>query len=190
METKTKVILIVTGAFTAVGVGLAIFLHRQKQRREQEELLEAASRQTSVSGNSLTTSGSNATNESSEYSDEVSPTFNREDELSNPYSQLKGRTLYPKPKGVNNGLGYTNVRSSARVNDSDGWWGWLDVSDNQLTTISGETPIGKIEGETTEVVGGYGYRWFKVWLMHKVGFWGTTHGYVRADTVTFKPYSR
>lgn len=126
-------------------------------------------------------------NTSSIQNGQVVPVFNDEKELKNPLSQLKDRQLYPK-REWQGGWNYTNVRSSAKVNNESGWY---DPFDNLLVTIGAGIPVGKVMSETTGVYNSYAYRWFKVKLNKKVGFWGTTdEGYVRADTVTFVPYSK
>ncbi len=201
MKKNTKIALIIGGVvLLGTGIGLAIHYLNKKRKEEEEaqELEEALARDKTAStsnpqsGQSLSgwdaivaQAGGNTPDISN--SNRVVPTFNRENELSNPYSEIKGQILYPKAKGENGGFGYANIRTSAEVNTDRGWW---DFSDNFLTKISAGTPIGKVVSEVTGTFNGYGYRWFKVWLMHKVGFWGTTHGYVRGDNVTFKPYSK
>ncbi len=124
------------------------------------------------------------TNATSEYQPLINPTFNTEGELTNSMVQLKGRILYPKEKAAG-GSDYANVRSSATVNTDQGWW---DIG-NKITTIYKGNGIGKVLSETTGVHNGYSYRWFKVQLLKTIsGTWGNhTTGYVRADTVTFKP---
>jgi hypothetical protein len=116
----------------------------------------------------------------------VSPTFNGENELSNPYPQLKDRVLYPKRKAMG-GWDYTNVRSSPEVNTESAWY---DPFDNLLTTINAGIPIGKVIGEEAGVYNNYSYRWFKVKLIKQVGFWNMDTGFVRGDTVTFAPYNK
>lgn len=178
MNKTTKVILIVSGVLTIGGISVAIYLNHRK-RQEENQILENQRQDFRVPSQA-----DNPVNiPSTEIIQEGQPRFNVEGELINPLTELKGKTLYPKAKGDGNGLGYTNVRSTPEVNNDRGWW---DFWDNKITTITGSTPIGKVIGEKSSELNGYGYRWLKVWLMNKVGFWGTTEGYVRADTVTFK----
>lgn len=117
---------------------------------------------------------------------EVTPSFNAENEISNPIGELVGRVLYPKSLS-DQGWGYSNIRTSAEVNNDQGWW---DVSDNLITTINAGTSIGSVISETTGVYNGYSYRWFKVKLTKPTGglIIDYTEGYVRGDTVTFQPY--
>ena len=119
----------------------------------------------------------------------VSPKFNAEGELINPFSELSGRMLYPKRKSIG-GWDYANIRATMEVNTDRGWW---DFSDNLLTTINAGTPIGTVVAAEAKEYNGYAYRWFKVKLYKTVWtFWGGTlyYGFVRADTVTIKPYER
>lgn len=126
-------------------------------------------------------------NTSSIQNGQVVPIFNEENELKNDLSQLKETQLYPKRKWQG-GSDYANIRSSAEVNTDQGWY---DPFDNLLTTIGAGTPIGKVITKTTGLYNSYAYTWFKVKLNKKVGFWGTTdEGFVRADTVTFVPYTK
>lgn len=196
MERKTKIILIVSGALLLAGsIGALIYLNSRKRKKEEQEQNELnpyvrASGGSSGGGSSNTnTSSPEIEEEPSTPSDNYSvhPTYNVENELSNSLSQLKGRMLYPKRKFAG-GWDYANVRRSAEVNTNQGFWS--DGVDNLITTINAGTPIGKVLSETTGLYNGYSYRWFKVKLYKPVDGWFSdyTEGFVRADTVTIKPY--
>ena len=192
MEKQTRNILFISvGTIVLLGAGIGIYLATTSKKDEEDQLKadqrlgDRAPNMDSNSPEFIPSDESNWVEQNQSSIGLVSPSFNVEGELSNPYSQIKGRILYPKAKGDGNGLGYTNVRTSAEVNNDRGWW---DFTDNLLTTISGDKAIGKVIGQTSSELNSYGYRWYKVWLMEKVGFWGLNQGWVRADTVTFKPY--
>jgi hypothetical protein len=173
MERQTKIILIVSGSIivaTALGFGIYFLVTKNSEDEETETnpFVETDS--------SKTSSESNTDND---YQPLITPTFNTENELSNSMVQLRGEILYPKEKNLG-GWDYTNVRSSAEVNTDQGWWD----TGNKITTIYKGNGIGKVISETTSVLGGYSYRWFKVRLLTNID--NHTVGYVRGDTVTFK----
>ena len=196
MKRNHKIALIITGSVLIVtGLGIAIYHLTKSDDSESEENSDvnpyvgsqnvgATQSQSSGSGSDESTINT----DSSWSNDLIEPTFNIEGELSNSPHQLKDRYLYPK-RTSSGGWGYSNVRSSAEVNNDQGWW---DGSDNLITTINSGTPIGRVISETTGVYNGYSYRWFKVKLARPTGGWFTpyTEGYVRADTVTIKAYQR
>lgn len=192
MQLERKHIFLIVGSvlvLTAIGAGIYMLVKKPDDDTDKEAkkgnkngsgTAEYPKTQTPPPGNTPSTTTGSIQN------GEVVPVFNEENELKNSISQLKNRTLYPKRKWQG-GWDYTNVRSSAEVNTASAWY---DPFDNLLTTIGAGTPIGKVISETTGVYNSHPYRWFKVKLVKKVGFWGTTdEGYVRADTVTFVPYS-
>lgn len=184
---KAKIIMIVTGSLLLVGTtGFLIFWVARKKENTESKALN-----TDIdSGIDLPDQGqqNNLPDESStpgNTSNEIKPAYNIENELSNPLHQLKGRMLYAKREWAG-GLGYANVRSSPEVNNSSGWWD----ADNLITTINKGIPIGRVLSEESGLFNGYSYRWFKIKLYKPVGGWFSnyTEGYVRGDTLTFKPY--
>ncbi len=190
-----KTILIIVGSLLLLGGITAIALMLSKKNREDKEQ-EAREKELEEAALKAAADGMKASGNSSHwpYSDQntsaepsktiVRPKFNTEGELSNPMSELKGKTLYAKSK-LEGGYGYANARSSSHVDDG----GW-DYSDNLLKTFRGSTPIGRVVSETNTNNGGYSYRWFKVWFFNSVSTWwgmdSESHGWVRADVVTFK----
>jgi len=206
MEAKTKKVILIVGiSILAVGVGVSLFLFfkrlkenrdAEKQEAEDYKSIKIKSASKTSSSSSPSSSSSSTTNSSSSNTSitqnldptKVVPKFNGENELSNKYSEIKDRYLYPKRK-EHEGFGYANVRMSPAVNTQSAWY---DPVSNLLTTIKSGTPIGKVIGETSAVFNDYSYRWFKVKLMKPVkGFLNTyTMGFVRADVVTFVPYNR
>lgn len=184
MERNTRIfILVVGGVLLAGSIGLGVYLHLRNKKKEEEEKeleeIKAEQEQQQKAQSAATPTVDSGM---------IVPTFNAEKELTNPFMQLKGRYLYPKRR-EQGGQGYSNIRTSAIVNTDQGWW---DPSDNLITTINSGVPIGKVTGEVSGLHNNYSYRWFKVDLNKKVEGWFSdyTKGYVRADTVTFKPYSK
>lgn len=197
MTLEKKHIFLIAGSvllLTAIGIGIYLIVRKPSDsgdKSEEKEKGNGGDETPPETKNPPTGSGENTTptptNTSSVQNGQVVPIFNEENELKNSLSQLKDRQIYPKRKWQG-GWDYANVRSSAEVNTESAWY---DPFDNLLTTIGAGTPIGKVMSETTGVYNSYAYRWFKVKLNKKVGFWGTTEeGFVRADTVTFVPYTK
>ena len=195
MQLERKHIFIIAGSIlllTALGIGIYLMVRKQDSDDKDEKNKDQGGGDGSGNDDEPTTEppptkNPAPTNQSSIQNGKVVPIFNEENELKNSLSQLKDTQLSPK-REWQGGWGYTNVRSSAEVNTESAWY---DPFDNLLTTIGEGTPIGKVISETTGVYNSHPYRWFKVKLNKKVGFWGTTEeGYVRADTVTFVPYAK
>ncbi len=198
MERKHKIILIVLGALLLAG-GIGVLIYGLTKDSDSDDL-ETDENPYLSDGNSTTAITSNSSDDSSNsegesklggasssWGSEITPKFNTENELSNPLAEIRGVVLYPK--GIANaGWGYTNIRTSAEVNNDQGWW---DPSDNLITTINAGSPIGSVLGVETGVYNGYPYQWFKVKLAKAVSGWFSdyTEGYVRGDTVTFKPFT-
>lgn len=196
MERKTKIILLVAGGVLVVGsITLGVYMHlKNKKDQEEESGVQDTKPNTSNGGGNTGSESEVETNQETEEQIPVDdglihPKWNTENELWNSYGQLKGRYLYPKRK-AQGGWGYTNIRSSALVNNDTSWF-W-DGIDNLITTINSGTPIGKVIGVTSGVYNSYSYRWFKVKLLkpYTEYFTAYTTAYVRADTVTIKPYKK
>lgn len=190
MALDRKYIFLIVGSallLSAIGVGIYLLTKPKAKDDDPEKRKEDEKKE---NGNGSNPSGGNNNPNTPVITPsipgKVSPKFNAENELSNPYPQLKDRVLYPKRKAMG-GWDYTNVRSSPEVNTESAWY---DPFDNLITTINAGNPIGKVIGEQAGVYNDYSYRWFKVRLIKKVGFWNTEEGYVRADTVTFAPYDK
>jgi hypothetical protein len=195
MELERKHIFLIGGAvllLTAIGIGIYLVVSKPSDKDDKpEDKKKGGDDAPPETTNPPADSGGNTTpapnNTNSIQNGQVVPIFNEENELKNGLSQLKSIQLYPK-RQWQGGWDYTNVRSTAEVNTESAWY---DPFDNLLTTIGAGTPIGKVISETTGLYNSHPYRWFKVKLNKKVGFWGTTEeGFVRADTVTFVPYTK
>jgi hypothetical protein len=195
MELERKHIFLIGGAvllLTAIGIGIYLVVSKPSDKDDKpEDKKKGGDDAPPETTNPPADSGGNTTpapnNTNSIQNGQVVPIFNEENELKNGLSQLKSIQLYPK-RQWQGGWDYTNVRSTAEVNTESAWY---DPFDNLLTTIGAGTPIGKVISETTGLYNSHPYRWFKVKLNKKVGFWGTTEeGFVRADTVTFVPCTK
>ena len=198
MQLEKKHIVLIAGSvliLSAVGIGLYLIFRKDPNKEDPTENEDSPkkNKNTAPKGNTSTSSSpvlnqdyATPLPQNTAQTGKIVPLFNQEKELNNPLSELKGKVLYAKRKYLG-GLDYANVRSSAEVNTASAWY---DPLDNLLTTINAGIPIGKVVSETAGVYNSYSYRWFKIKLIKPVGFWGTEVGYVRADTVTFVPYSK
>lgn len=189
MKPQTKTILIVTGATliaAAIGIGIWMYFKNKAEReRENENGSDSGGNTSGGSGGNTTKSPAVPTQNVDDGT--IEPKYNVEGELVNPFDELKGRVLYPKRKEVG-GWGYANVRSSTEVNTDRGWW---DFNTNLLTTINSGTPIGTVVSKSAATYNDYSYTWYRVKLLKPVGsWWAYEYGYVRADTVTIKPYQK
>jgi hypothetical protein len=196
MQLEKKHIVLIVGSVllvTAIGIGLYLIFRDDPDKDDSTDPKDDPKDTKDVPPSGGTNEQSSTGNQSNSTSSQSSiqngkvvPIFNEENELANPISQLKGRVLYPKRKYLG-GWDYANVRTTADVNTDQGWW---DFRDNLLTTINAGTPIGKVLGSTSGLYNSYSYTWFKVKLFKEIGFLETDEGYVRADTVTFVPYTK
>lgn len=78
-------------------------------------------------------------------------------------------------------LGYTNVRSSAAIDDgwAGTWFGYRPTSGNWIGEVR-TNPVGTVKQALT---GDDGFFWYKIKLNKALG--GKTEGYVRQDAVSF-----
>ena len=186
-QTKKYILLIAGGVLILGAIGLGVYLYFSNKDKNSDKEKPSADENNDSEKEDPSPTDTPPPPVYEPPSNKVSPKYNVEGELSNPYGEIKGKVLYPKRKEFG-GWGYANIRSSVEVNTDQGWW---DFSDNLLTTINSGIPIGTVTGEEAGLFNNYSYRWFKVKLTKPVGFWGNTYeGYVRADTVTFQSYEK
>lgn len=190
MKKRTKIILIVVGSvLIASSIGIVIYQLVKKSKEDESDenpYIEKQASQSVVSSGGTENPQSSYTEQTQEVQNRVEPSFDEEGQLSSPLSAIKNRMLYPKSKS-DGGYGYSNVRSSAEVNNDTGFFDY----GNLLTSISAGTPIGRVISEEINLYNGFPYRWLKVKLVKPVGGWFFPYkeAFVRADTVTFKSYS-
>lgn len=187
MERKHKILLVIIGAVLLAGIlGVVIYQLTKTEDQEEDETQLNQELEESLIDDSSTNQGAGIISPPDDPT-MVKPKFNVEKELANSFAQLKDHILYPKRTGQG-GIDYANVRSSPEVNTDQGWWD----TGNLITTISSGTSIGRVDSIEFKLYNGYNYKWFKVKLTKPTGgvFSAYTEGYVRADTVTFKPYKK
>jgi len=178
MNKTTKTIVIVGSIILTLGIATGIILYfTNKTKTEQQE----AERLEKEKLEKKRLADKQAIEDVTGEVPDGRAKFNSEGELSNPIDELTGKTLYPKPKALG-GEGFTNVRSSAAVNDDRGWW---DFFHNKLFGVADDQAIGTVISQTNSTHNGYSYRWFKVSIDPDNGQTEET-GFVRADTVTFR----
>jgi len=122
--------------------------------------------------------------------DNITPVRNVDKAINNKFSDIRGITLYPAKKSNNKveghpfALGYANVREKPEVNTESAWY---DPFDNLLGKVNAGQTIGKLVSERYDNLEP-AMRWFLVKLTKPLDGW--TYGWVRADTVTFKPFQK
>jgi hypothetical protein len=189
MDRKKVIIWSVVGVvsalaitFTIIGVRKSARKKKQEKAKQQEEKANALQLEESAKqseGQQATVQKDNT----------VTPSRDINRALNNNYNDIVGRVLYPAQKSSNpaeghlGGVGYANVRTSAEVNT--GYW------NNFIVKIGSGSPIGKVIEETNDSMSPP-IRWFKVQLSNPCcGYFSDyKEGWVRGDTVTFKPYKK
>jgi hypothetical protein len=188
MDKKKVIIWSIVGVVGAVGLALTGFAigksikkkkAKEKAKKKEDDNLAKLeiSQKQSEGQQAVTTSGT------------VTPSRDINRALNNNFAELKGRTLYPAKKSSNpaeghlGAEGFSNVRSSAEVNT--GYW------NNFLKKVDGDKPIGTVTAEQTDNMSPP-IRWFEVKLSVPYDGWFGDYdkGWVRGDTVTFKPYKK
>ena len=192
MTRKTKIaIIILASLLLAGGIGIGIYYLINKDDSSEGESTDGDLNEFIEP---LRTGGTNPTGgttiQTPTNPNQVVPRYDSEGQISNAWGEVKNRMLYPKREWAG-GYGYANIRTSPEVNNEQGFW-TDGYSDNLITTISSGTPIGTAEEVETKTHNNFPYRWYKVKLYKSVDGWFSdyTEGYVRSDTVTFKPYDR
>ena len=187
MNKGLKITLITLGSLAlAGGIGFGIYRLVQKRKREREEVERELQEIQDLEEINEGLEGQQETQ-----GDKISPARNLDKSINNPFNKIKGTMIYPAIKSNNPieghpyASGYANIRSSAEVNDSQGWQDlWQD---NIIGKIPSGIAIGTIIGEQYDDMTPK-MRWFKVKLSKKLE--GEKYGWVRADVVTFKPFTK
>lgn len=190
MNKGLKITLIIFGSLAvAGGVTIAILRSSRKKKEEKEKVLqdlqnaqelEKINENLSVQDKPVATS----TN--------VVPVRNLDKVLNNAFAEIKGVNLLPAQKSNDPILGhpfaegYANIRSSAEVNNSDGFFYDFGYT-NLLGKVSTGQNIGKIISEQYDNMTPK-MRWFNVTLSKPIG--GSKTGWVRGDNVTFKSFPK
>lgn len=213
---RTQKILLIAGSVAVVGTVGGILISKgiknRRARKEEEELIKknkAKIEQTlnelsgTQSGETTTPSGSGKCSGTT-----VRPTRDSlKRDINNNFSELEGVTLYPAEKSTDPSKGHSfasgisTIRNSPEVNNKTGSFDYSNI----IGKISSGIPIGKIVAESYDNHSP-SHRWFKVKLdrtMKDCSGWqgglissiipgasgcsDATHGWVRADVVTFKP---
>lgn len=120
--------------------------------------------------------------------DTISPDRNVDKAINNKFSDIRGVILYPAKKSNNKieghtfALGYSNIREKPEINNESAWY---DPFDNLLGKVVAGQTIGKLVSERYDNLEP-AMRWFLVKLTKSLDGW--SYGWVRADTVSFKPF--
>ncbi len=195
MNRKKVIIWSVVGVVSALAITFTIIGIRKSIRKKKDE--EAKKDEEEINALKLEESSkqSEGQQEVAKKDNTVTPSRDINRALNNNYKDLVGRVLYPAQKSSNaveghlGAVGYANVRTSPEVNNSQGIWdAW---SDNFIVKIDAGKPIGTVLAEQNDSMSPP-IRWFKVKLSNPCcGYISDyTEGWVRGDTVTFKPYKK
>jgi hypothetical protein len=183
MKTRTKIII---GSAVVLAAGLTFFLiKRRMDKRDQEELEKLIRDQAEeTAGQALSTETTGVSQ-----SGYVSPVRNRNNEVINPMSEVRGRMLYPANdsndpvRGYAGALGKATLRTSAEVNTG--------IINNEIKVYESRQAIGTVIGSVKDNLEP-AMRWFKVKMKNPCCgvFSDYTEGWVRADVVTFDKYKK
>lgn len=209
MKKGVKIALIVGGA-AVVGVSTYLIIRkvRQKKREEAEkkrlEEENKASIESTIAALEMQQGSNTPPSSKGGCSGKViTPKRNLNRDINNNFSEIKGMTIYPAKKsndpvkGHDYASGLATIRTSPAVNTSGNHWSGLDAS-NEIGIIMGDKPVGTILKEAYDNHDPK-HRWFRVKLARKMedcsgyvpswlgGCDDVSYGWVRADTVTFKP---
>ena len=188
MNRGLKITLIVIGSLAVTGgivYGIVRKIRKKKEQKEEiEKELQESQELEKLQEELESTQGSTDTNK-------IIPIRNLDKVINNKFSEIKGVKLYPAKKsndpiqGHSFAEGYTNVRETPEVNNSQGFsdlW-----QDNLLGKVSAGSSIGTIVSEQYDNMTPK-MRWFKVKLTKKID--GEQYGWVRGDNVTFQPINK
>lgn len=170
--------------------GASFLIYKQVKKSRDLKLLreEEKKKEEEVAKLEENTQGTESTNTS--IGDIIAPVRNVDKAINNKFSDIRGVLLYPAKKSNNNieghpfALGYSNVREKPEINTKSAWY---DPFDNLLGKIVAGQTIGKLVSERYDNLEP-AMRWFLVKLTKPLDGW--TYGWVRADTVTFKPFKK
>jgi hypothetical protein len=174
--------------FTILGIRKAVRKKREAEAKKEKEEMNKLKLEESAKE-------SEAPKEQVKQGTKVTPTRDINRALNNNYQDLVGKVLYPALKSSNaeqghlGAEGFSNVRSTPEVNNSQGIWDLGQT--NFLYKVDAGTPIGTVTGEQNDNMSPP-LRWFKVKLNKPYDGWfgDYTEGWVRGDTVTFKSYTK
>jgi len=186
MTKGLKITLIIVSTLALAGgvVAITYSVRKRKREKEQKEKDEKQTEELEIINQGL---------ESQETikDDRIVPVRNLDKNINNSFKDIKGIMLYPANKsndpvqGHTYADGFANIRTSPEVNNA--WSTWYDFIDNLLGKVSSGSKIGTIVSEQYDNMTPK-MRWFKVKLSKKID--GKEYGWVRADVVTFKPFTK
>jgi hypothetical protein len=179
----------ILGGILVLG-GVSFLTYRQiKKSRDLKALKEEEKRkEEEVAKLEQNTQGTESSD--TNVGDNITPVRNVDKAINNKFSDIRGVVLYPAKKSNNKveghpfALGYSNVRETPEVNNEKSWY---DPFDNLLGRIVAGQTIGKLVSERYDNLEP-AMRWFLVKLNKPLSGWN--YGWVRADTVTFKPFEK
>jgi hypothetical protein len=188
MTKETRNILILTSVSVAIIVATLVWFF-VKKNREEERILEEKEKQKQAEKEAKETNI-------------IKPTFNRNGELTNKLSDIKGKQIIAKTDSV-------NLRTTARIDNPTVW---APYDTNLLAKVKKNTVIGTLVGETKGEENPK-MRWLAIKLVKPIKMeWKTAGGFdpltaglqlfsesapgiynyawVRADVATFKEFKK
>lgn len=187
---KSSFWTILGGALLLGGISFIAYRQIKKSRDLKAQQEEDKRKEEEVAKLEENTQGTDAN--ITRAGDTISPLRNVDKAINNKFSDIRGVMLLPAKKSNNKteghpfALGYSNVREKPEVNNEKGFFSDLYI-DNLLGKVSAGQNIGTIASEKYDNQDP-AMRWFMVKLVKPIDGW--KYGWVRADTVTFKPFKK
>lgn len=172
--------------------GISFFVYRGIKRKNALKKQEEEDKLKEEEVKKLEENAQGTESEDTEVGDTIFPKRNVDKAINNKFSDLRGVLILPAKKSNNPveghpfASGFVNVRENAEVNNPRGFFKDLNI-DNVLGKVSAGSPIGTIASEKYDNQDP-AMRWFMVKLSKPIKGW--KYGWVRADAVTFKPFSK
>jgi hypothetical protein len=185
MTKGAKIALISLAVLGTAGLVTGIVLSKKKKAKEKKKQEDREQKtQEEEHEKEVRTEGTGATK-----TGYIVPVRNRNGEVVNPLSEVKGKMLYPASDssktvlGYEGGAGSATLRTEAEVNT-----GYIN---NRINKYSGREAIGTVTSAKKDNLDP-AMRWFKVKMKKPCcGYFSDyTEGWVRADVVTFNKYKK
>lgn len=179
----------ILGGILVLG-GASFIIYRQVKKSRDLKALQEEEKKKAEEVAKLEENTQGTDSSDTKIGDTISPLRNVDRAINNKFSDIRGIVLYPAKKSNNKieghpfALGYANVREKPEVNDKSSWY---DPFSNLLGKVVAGQTVGKLVSERYDNLEP-AMRWFLVKLSKPLDGWN--YGWVRADTVSFKPFKK
>lgn len=179
----------ILGGILVLG-GASFIIYRQVKKSKDLKALQEEDKKKAEEVAKLEENTQGTESTDTQIGDTISPVRNVDRGINNKFSDIRGVILYPAKKSNNKieghpfALGYANVREKPEVNNKSAWY---DPFNDLLGKVVAGQTIGKLVSERYDDLEP-AMRWFLVKLNKPLDGW--TYGWVRADTVSFKPFTK